>query len=116
MTNTRNTPIEALEHSFPLHMEEYSVRRGSGGAGASSGGDGVVRAVRVLEDSHVDIVAQRRIGAPAGRNGGSDGAVGRQFIDGSELPGVHAADIPAGTVIRIETPGGGGWGTPTIRG
>lgn len=113
MTNTHNTPIESLEASFPLRAVEYSIRRGSGGRGKYNGGDGVIRKLAVLEPCTVNILAQRRIVGPPGRNGGDPGKVGEQYIDGRAVSGMGSHEVDAGSVIEIHTPGGGGWGTPT---
>ena len=110
MTNTRNTPIEALELEFPLEVVQYAVRRGSGGAGLHRGGDGVIRAVRVLEACSLNIIAQRRLHAPHGRAGGADGAVGQQFVNGEPTPGLASLQLEAGDIVEIRTPGGGGYG------
>ena len=110
MTNTLNTPVEALELAYPLHVEEYAIRLGSGGGGAHPGGDGVVRSLRVLEDCRLSVLAQRRSLAPRGAAGGQDGACGRTLVNGAELPASAACDLSAGDVVRIETPGGGGYG------
>jgi N-methylhydantoinase B/oxoprolinase/acetone carboxylase alpha subunit len=112
MTNTRTTPIEVLETEFPLEVERYRVRRGSGGAGAQRGGDGVVRAVRVLEPCTASIIAQRRVDPPRGRAGGSDGAVGEQLLNGEPVPGLVTMQLKAGDVLEIRTPGGGGYRVP----
>ena len=112
MSNTLNTPIESLETTYPVRVERYTVRSGSGGAGRYRGGDGVVRALRVLVDAQVSIISERRATAPRGASGGSDGAPGINLLDGRVLPGKWTGDVAAGTVIEISTPGGGGWGPP----
>jgi N-methylhydantoinase B len=112
MSNTLNTPVEALETAYPLRVEAYRLRRGSGGAGAHRGGDGVDRRLRVLVDAEASVIAERRRRAPAGRDGGGDGAVGRTTLDGRELPSKWRGTVRAGQVLGIETPGGGGHGTP----
>lgn len=116
MTNTWNTPIEALEHAWPLRIERYAVRRGSGGAGRHAGGDGLVRVWRLLEPAVVTIIAERRRIPPPGAAGGEPGATGQQWIerDGARepRPGKFSERLDAGTVVGVETPGGGGWGTP----
>ena len=111
MSNTLNTPVEALEVAFPLRVEAYRLRRGSGGAGARRGGDGVERTVRVLVDAEVSVIAERRRRAPAGRAGGGDGALGRTTLNGAALPAKWRGSLRAGDVIGIETPGGGGHGS-----
>jgi len=110
MSNTLNTPVEALELSYPLRVERYELRAGSGGEGGRRGGDGVVRELRVLEDCRVSIISERRAHAPQGEQGGGEGARGRNLLNGDELPGKVTRELAAGDVIRIETPGGGGQG------
>ncbi len=112
MSNTLSTPIEALELAYPLRVERYALRLGSGGAGAHRGGDGVVRELRVLEDCRLSILSERRAGAPHGANGGDDGARGRNLLNGRELPAKASLDVRAGDVVTVETPGGGGHGAP----
>jgi len=112
MSNTLNTPVEALELSYPLRVERYDLRAGSGGAGSHRGGDGVIREIRVLEDCRVSLLTERRRHAPAGTAGGGDGAPGRNLLNGEELPPKVSQALRAGDVIRIETPGGGGHGAP----
>ena len=115
MTNSLNTPAEALEYAYPLRVREYSLRVGSGGAGKFRGGDGIVREIEVLADCEVTLLADRRSRGPWGLSGGSDGMTGIAFLirqNGSleTLPGKFSARLRAGERIRIETPGGGGWG------
>jgi N-methylhydantoinase B len=110
MSNTRNTPIEALERAYPIRIEEYAVRRGSGGDGRHPGGDGVVRRYRVLERCTVTLLTERRRHAPRGAFGGGDAAPGRNLLNGRELPAKCRVEMEAGDVLTIETPGGGGWG------
>jgi N-methylhydantoinase B len=110
MSNTRNTPIESLEWAYPIRIEEYSMRRGSGGAGVHAGGDGVVRRYRALEPCTVTLLTERRRRAPAGGAGGASGATGRNLLNGRELPAKCRVRMDAGDVLTIETPGGGGWG------
>ena len=110
MSNTRNTPIEALEHAYPIRIDEYAVRRGSGGRGSHDGGDGVVRRYRVLAPCTVTLLTERRRRAPAGAAGGADGAPGRNLLNGRELPAKCRVELTPGDVLTIETPGGGGWG------
>lgn len=112
MSNTLNTPVEALELAMPVRVERYAVRRGSGGAGQRRGGDGVVRALRLLADADVSLIAERRRSAPAGREGGADGQAGETLIDGRAGPGKWRGRLPAGSVIEQRTPGGGGHGSP----
>ena len=115
MTNSLNTPAEALEYSYPLRVWQYSLRRGSGGDGKHRGGDGIVREIEMLTDAEVTLLADRRLRGPWGLNGGSDGAPGKTSVirlDGTveELPGKFNVRLSKGERIRIETPGGGGWG------
>lgn len=110
MSNTLNTPVEALELSYPLRVERYGLRLGSGGAGARRGGDGVVREIRVLESCRLSVISERRARAPQGERGGEPGAPGRNLLNGEELPAKVTRDLAAGDVVRIETPGGGGYG------
>lgn len=110
MTNTLNTPIEVLELEFPVRVRRYARRRGSGGAGAQCGGDGIVREIEFLKPATVTVLAERRIHAPWGLAGGAPGAVGVNRINGGALPGKFTASVSAGDVLTIETPGGGGWG------
>ena len=115
MTNSLNTPAEALEYSYPLRVRQYSLRRGSGGGGEHRGGDGIVREIEVLADAEVTLLADRRLRGPWGLNGGSDGAPGKTSVirlDGTVegLPGKFNVRLTKGERIRIETPGGGGWG------
>jgi N-methylhydantoinase B len=115
MTNSLNTPAEALEHAYPLRVRQYSLRPGSGGAGEYRGGDGIVREIEVLTDAEVTVLADRRTIAPWGLGGGGDGAKGKTSVirrDGrvEKLPGKFNIRLRQGERIRIETPGGGGWG------
>ena len=115
MTNTLNTPVEALEHAYPLRVEEFAIRRGSGGRGKQPGGDGVIRRVRTLVDATFGVLTERRQSAPRGENGGENGRPGInqvRFVDGD----AEAQDakgegrLAAGEAIDIRTPGGGGYG------
>jgi N-methylhydantoinase B len=110
MSNTLNTPIEALEREFPLRAIEYSVRRGSGGPGTHRGGDGIVREVEALAEMTYSLISERRRHAPRGAQGGGDGAVGRNTLNGDELPAKVTGSLSPGDRLRIETPGGGGHG------
>ncbi|MGI9539071.1 MAG: hydantoinase B/oxoprolinase family protein [Miltoncostaeaceae bacterium] len=112
MSNTLNTPVEALETVYPLRVTEYRVRRGSGGAGRHRGGDGVVRAVQALTGAEASVMAERRRRGPLGAEGGEDGAAGRTLLNGEPLPGKWRGTLREGDVIQIETPGGGGHGRP----
>ena len=110
MSNTLITPVEALELPYPLRVERWHLRIGSGGAGAYRGGDGVVRELRVLEDCRLSVLAERRAHGPHGAEGGEDGAPGRTLVNGEEQPAKVTRQLRAGDVVRIETPGGGGFG------
>jgi N-methylhydantoinase B len=112
MSNTFATPAEAIELEYPLRVERWELRPRSGGAGAHRGGDGVVRELRVLEDCRLSVLAERRRHAPHGRNGGDDGAPGRTLVNGEEQPPKLTRELAAGAVVRVETPGGGGYGAP----
>ena len=114
MTNSLNTPAEALEHAYPLRIRKYALRKGSGGEGKYCGGDGIVREIEVLTDAEVTLLADRRSQGPYGLAGGAPGAPGKAEVarcDGSvePLPGKFNVRLRAGDRIRIETPGGGGW-------
>jgi N-methylhydantoinase B len=110
MSNTLNTPVEALELEFPLRMIEYSLRRGSGGDGRFKGGDGVIREVQALAPLSYSLITERRRHRPPGAEGGADGATGRNLLDGDELPAKAIGKLEKGQKLRIETPGGGGYG------
>jgi N-methylhydantoinase B len=115
MTNTRNTPLEALELAYPLRVEEYRLIPDSGGVGLRRGGDGIRRTVRFLAASGIaSILSERRVLPPKGLHGGGDGRRGRNLL----LRGSHEIELPGKTTVRVgrgdrlvvETPGGGGWG------
>lgn len=110
MSNTLNTPIEALEAAYPLQIEQYGLRHGSSGAGAHLGGNGVVRAYRALAPCTVTLLTERRRHAPRGAAGAGSGAPGRNLLNGQELPAKCRVELRAGDLLTIETPGGGGWG------
>jgi N-methylhydantoinase B len=110
MSNTLNTPIEALEREFPLRVVQYAIRRGSGGAGRTRGGDGVIRELQALREMSFSLIAERRRHAPPGADGGEPGAPGHDELDGESLPGKVTGTLRAGQRLRIETPGGGGFG------
>jgi N-methylhydantoinase B len=113
MSNTLATPVEALELAYPLRVERWALRSGSGGSGRHRGGDGVTRELRVLEDCRLSILSERRTRRPRGAAGGGDGVSGRNSLNGRELPAKVTIDVHAGDVIGIETPGGGGYGSAT---
>jgi len=112
MTNTLNTPVEALERAYPLRVEEYALRAGSGGAGRHRGGDGLVRELTVGTDATVSLLTERRRHAPRGLAGGEAGEPGRNLVDGEEVSAKVTVDVTRGTTVRMETPGGGGYGQP----
>jgi N-methylhydantoinase B/oxoprolinase/acetone carboxylase alpha subunit len=122
MTNTRNTPVEAFERAFPMRVLRYGLRRGSGGAGRHPGGEGIERDLLVLEDVTVSLITERRVSQPWGLSGGGPGAVGENWVlpGGDEsvaerLPDKCTRRLAAGDVLRMRTPGGGGWGQPDVR-
>ncbi len=110
MSNTLNTPIEALEREFPVRVLEYALRRGSGGAGAHRGGDGVVRELEALREMTYSLIAERRAHSPRGAAGGEPGRPGLDAIDGRPIAGKATGTLETGQRLRIETPGGGGHG------
>jgi N-methylhydantoinase B len=115
MTNSLNTPAEALEYAYPLRVRQYSLRSGSGGDGKYRGGDGIIREIEVLTDAEVTLLSDRHEHGPYGLAGGKDGAPGKAIVireDGSspDMPGKFNIRLRTGERIRIETPGGGGWG------
>jgi N-methylhydantoinase B len=117
MTNSLNTPVEALEYAYPFRVRSYSYRPGSGGAGKFNGGDGIIREIELLSDAQVTLLGDRRKFQPYGLSGGAGGMVGRTLLikpDGSsaELPAKCSIHAHQGDLIHLETPGGGGWGTP----
>jgi N-methylhydantoinase B/oxoprolinase/acetone carboxylase alpha subunit len=119
MTNTQNTPIEALERAFPMRVLRYRLRRGSGGGGHSPGGEGIERDLQVLEDCTASLITERRVSAPWGLWGGEPGVPGENWLlpAGDEsraerLPDKCTVQLGAGDVVRMLTPGGGGWGRP----
>jgi N-methylhydantoinase B len=120
MTNSLNTPVEALEYAYPLRVTRYGYRTGSGGAGKYRGGDGLIREIELLSDAQVTLLAERRKFQPYGLAGGDPGAPGNTTLinrDGSfPLPAKFSISAAEGDVIRIESPGGGGWGPKSARG
>jgi N-methylhydantoinase B len=110
MSNTLNTPVEALETEYPLRVRRLEVRRDSGGAGRHRGGDGIVRELEALEPTAFTLISERRRHPPRGRDGGADGAPGRNLLNDSELPSKASGELAPGDRLRIETPGGGGHG------
>ena len=121
MTNTKSTPIEALERAFPMRVLRQRLRRGSGGAGWSAGGEGIERDLQVLVDATVSLITERRVSQPWGLAGGEPGAVGENWLlpggvesRAERLPDKCTIHLKAGDVLRMLTPGGGGWGTPQM--
>jgi N-methylhydantoinase B len=112
MSNTLNTPVEALELEFPMRVVRYELRRGSGGDGAHRGGDGVIREIEALTDLRYSLITERRRHPPRGAAGGHDGTPGRNLLDGAELEPKSIGTLARGSRLRIETPGGGGYGSP----
>jgi N-methylhydantoinase B len=110
MSNTLNTPIEALESEFPLRIRELSLRHGSGGSGSHAGGEGMVREIEALAPTSFSLITERRRHPPRGRDGGKDGSPGHNLRDGKTLPSKAEGKLNPGDTIRIETPGGGGHG------
>lgn len=115
MSNTRNTPIEVLEAEYPVRVRQYRLRSGSGGAGTHAGGEGVIREFELLAPVEASILSDRRRHAPRGSAGGGDGSVGRNLLNGAVVAAKVNLRLDAGDVMRIETPGGGGWGTNSTR-
>ena len=113
MSNTLNTPIEALELEYPLRVERYELGYGTGGAGAFPGGDGIERSVRVLEDASLSLLTDRRRHDPAGAGGGEPGRRGENRLNDDELPAKASRELEAGDVVTVRTPGGGGYGEAT---
>lgn len=117
MTNTLNTPVEALEFEYPFQIIRYSIRKDSGGDGLHKGGDGIIREIKLLVDSQVTVISERRKIAPYGLFGGEPGETGKNTVikNGKEeiKPSKFSEKLQAGDIIRIETPGGGGYGNPT---
>ncbi len=115
MTNTLNTPVEAMETAYPLWVERYALRPSSGGDGRYRGGLGLERTVTVETDATVSLLTERRRTSPSGINGGEDGTPGQNLIDGEEVPAKASIDVEAGTTVSVCTPGGGGHGDPEER-
>ncbi len=114
MSNSLNTPVEALEHAYPYRVTRYEIRRNSGGTGLHRGGDGLRRDLMLLGPARVTLLSERRIKGPSGAEGGEDGATGENVLirDGAEesLPGKVTFTVDTGDVISVRSPGGGGWG------
>ncbi len=123
MTNTQNTPVEALERSYGMRVRRYRLRQGSGGAGTWPGGEGIERELELLEPATVSLITERRTSRPWGLDGGEPGAAGENWLlpGGDEskaerLPDKCTIHVQAGDVVRLVTPGGGGWGPPEPKG
>jgi len=112
MSNTLNTPVEALELEYPMRVERYELARGSGGAGASRGGDGVERTLRMLAPAELSLLTDRRRHEPQGTDGGAPGRRGRNTVNDAELPAKVSCSLEPGDVVSVRTPGGGGAGAP----
>jgi N-methylhydantoinase B len=114
MTNSLNTPVEALEYAYPFRVRRYSIRSGSGGRGAFHGGDGLIREIELLSDAQVTLLSDRRKFQPYGLRGGDPGKSGCAVHIAQQtqenVPGKSSLAVKTGDRIRIETPGGGGWG------
>ena len=110
MTNTQNTPVEVLEMNYPLRITRYEIRRGSGGAGKCNGGDGIVREFEFLNDARVTILSERRKHAPTGLNGGLSGKTGCNYLNDQPVDSKVSLSVTIGDRVRIESPGGGGYG------
>ena len=114
MTNTLNTPIEALEFAYPLQVRRYEIRKDSGGEGLHNGGDGIIREIKLLTDAQVTLLSERRKIPPYGLAGGEAGKIGENvLLHGEEkitLPGKGSFHLSKGDILRLSTPGGGGHG------
>ena len=110
MTNTLNTPIEVLEKNFPLRLRRYQLRAGSEGLGKHCGGQGVIREYEFLQDAQVSLISERRVHSPWGAMGGNAAEPGTNYLNGKVLGAKEQLSLVAGDRLRIETPGGGGWG------
>ena len=114
MSNSLNTPVEALEHAYPFRVVHYGIRRGTGGSGRHRGGDGLRRDLRLLVPARVTLLSERREHGPRGANGGGDGAPGENLLERAgtveRLPGKVTFEAREGDVVSVRSPGGGGWG------
>jgi N-methylhydantoinase B len=115
MSNTLNTPIEALETEYPVRVTELSIRHESGGAGRHRGGNGIARELEALEPMRYTLIGERRRHRPQGRDGGAPGEPGRDLLNGEAVPAKGEGELAAGDRLRIETPGGGGFGSEPNR-
>jgi N-methylhydantoinase B len=110
MTNTRNTPIEVMETSYPVRIKQYAIRKNSGGEGLHNGGDGLIREFEFLKSANVTLLTERRLHSPWGLNNGIDGGCGQNLLNGKPLTPKVCLDVNKGDCLTIKTPGGGGWG------
>jgi N-methylhydantoinase B len=110
MTNTRNTPIEVMESTYPLCVREYAVRTGSAGSGQHAGGEGLCREIEFFAAATVTLLSERRLLAPWGLQGGTAAKPGANWLNGQALAGKVCCEVSSGDILRIETAGGGGWG------
>jgi N-methylhydantoinase B len=110
MSNTRNTPIEVLEMEHPIRVRAYALRRNSGGGGQFRGGEGVIREYEAREEMEASLLTDRRRHAPSGARGGGQGQPGENSLNGKVMGARAALTMAVGDVLRVETPGGGGWG------
>jgi N-methylhydantoinase B len=110
MTNTRNTPIEVMETSYPVRIKKYAIRKDSGGVGFHKGGDGLIREFEFLKSANVTLLTERRLHQPWGLNQGIDGGCGQNLLNGKPLASKICFDVTEGDCLTIKTPGGGGWG------
>jgi N-methylhydantoinase B len=122
MTNTKNTPVEAFERAYPMRVLGYRLRRGSGGAGRAAGGEGIERDLLMLEDCTVSLITERRTSQPWGLAGGGPGATGENWLlpggneaGAEQLPDKCTIRLKRGDLLRVRTPGGGGWGRPDLQ-
>lgn len=110
MTNTRNTPIEVMETSYPVRIKQYAIRKNSGGIGLHKGGDGLIREFEFLKPANVTLLTERRLTTPWSLEGGLDGGCGQNVLNGKTLTPKVCFDVVKGDCLTIKTPGGGGWG------
>jgi N-methylhydantoinase B len=110
MTNTLNTPVEIFEKNFPVMVQSYSIRRNSFGQGRANGGNGLVREYVFEESAQVTILSERRQNCPRGHHGGGNGAPGRNSLNGKVIAGKATFQVKKFDVLKVETPGGAGWG------
>ena len=111
MTNTRNTPIEVMETSYPVRIKQYAIRKNSGGEGLHKGGDGLIREFEFLKPANVTLLTERRLHQPWGLNNAKAGESGKNLLNNKPLTPKKCFDLKAGDCLIIKTPGGGGWGT-----